>query len=77
MSKASGNVRIFTMVNFCHMEAHIGEQHIIRLSTTSISSLSFKARELNFAYRLLILMPKELPKGFLKFCFKAEFWGFF
>jgi len=49
----------------------IGEQlgkNAVHPSVTSNSSLSFEAKESsNFALRLFKLMPKKLPRGFLKF----------
>jgi len=49
-----------------------GEWHVVRPSITSNSPLSFLAKELKFPYRLFILMAKKLPRGFLKFHFRAE-----
>jgi len=38
-------------------------------------TLSYEARELKLAYRHLVLMPKKLPRVFLKFCPGAEIHG--
>jgi len=66
------------MVDFCHQRGgHTCKREAVKASSmssvTSNSSLSFEARELIFwIERLFILMPKKLPRGFLKFCLKAE-----
>jgi len=66
--QVSGEVKKFTIVEGSHILS-------ICLSLQTPPSV-LKLESWNFAYRLLILIPKELLERFLKFCLGLRYGGF-
>jgi len=59
----SGEVRIFTTLDFCRTAALVGEWYVIHPSVTPNSSLSFEARELKFCVQTSHIIAKKVSTG--------------